>query len=299
MRLRGRHRHLGRLGVPQILAVAGVTLVALSAAIGFGLLRSDALETAMEPSGASAPAWRTGVVACRQDPMVGVPHPTRFVVVASCSMVSGTVKQVRRDPADGELNLLIAVDQRYAQFLPSSEDGVLRAAVVPRDLPKVTVPKIGQHVALYGAWVRDRNQHNQFALHPVWGVEVTASEDSAGLGSLPMPDAGSNTAVNKRLTVQLKAPRSVPVGGAINIVVRVQSSAKGVLRPEPEANLFLEVRAKGDRGVQWKAATTNALGRARVSLVALEHPGAFRVWLYVDKPGRSAVVSAPVTVRRR
>lgn len=47
------------------------------------------------------------------------------------------------------------------------------------------------------------------------------------------------------------------------------------------------------------AATTNALGLARVSLVALEHPGSFQVWLYVDKPGRSAVVSAPVTVRRR
>ena len=71
----------------------------------------------MEPP-ASAPAWQTGAVACRDDPMVGVPHPTRFVVVARCSTVSGTVRQVRRDPADGELNLLIAVDQRYAQFLP-------------------------------------------------------------------------------------------------------------------------------------------------------------------------------------
>lgn len=298
MRLRGQHRHLGRLGAPQILAVAGITLIAFSAAIGYGLLRGSGLETAMEPP-ASAPTWETGAVACRDDPMVGVPHLTRFVVVARCSTVSGTVKQVRRDPADGELNLLIAVDQRYAQFLPSSDDGVLRAAVVPRDLPKVTVPTIGQHAALYGAWVRDRNHRNQVALHPVWGVEVTASDDSAGLGSLAMPDAGSNTAVNKRLTVHMQAPRSVPVGGAINIVVRVQSSAKGDLRPEPEANLYFEVRANGDRGVQWKAATTNALGLARVSLVALEHPGSFQVWLYVDKPGRSAVVSAPVTVRRR
>jgi hypothetical protein len=91
----------------------------------------------------------------------------------------------------------------------------------------------------------------------------------------------------------------VPLGGAINLTVRVQSAAKGVLRPEPEANLFFEVRSNDGRGVQWKAATTNALGRARVSLVALEHPGSFRVWLYVDKPGRSASVSTPVTVRRR
>jgi hypothetical protein len=299
MRLHGRHRHLGRLGAPQILALAGITLIACSAAIGYGLLRGSGLETAMEPPASAVPAWETGAAACRDDPMVGVPHPTRFVVMASCSTVSGTVKQVRRDPADGELNLLITVDEGYARFLSSSDDGVLRAAVVPRDLPKVTVPKVGQHAALYGAWVRDRNQHHQVALHPVWGVEVTASEGNVELGSLPMPDAGSNTAVNKRLKVRMKAPRSVPVGGAINLVVRVQSSAKGDLRPEPEANLFFEVRAKGDRGVQWKAATTNALGRARVSLVALEHPESFRIWLYVDKPGRSAVVSAPVTVRRR
>jgi hypothetical protein len=299
MRLRRRHRHLARLGAPQILAVAGITLVAFSAAIGYGMLRAGGLEMAMEPP-AAAPAWRTGTVACRDDPMVGVPHPTRFVVVANCSTVSGTVKQVRRDPADGELNLLIQVDHSFARFLSSADEGgVLGAAVVPRDVPKVSVPRVGEHATLYGAWVRDRNQHDQVALHPVWGVEVSTGESGAGLAPLPMPGAGSNTAVNKRLKVQLKAPRSVPVGGAINIVVRVQSSAKGVLRPEPEANLFFEVQAKGDRGVQWKAATTNALGLARVSLVALEHPGAFRVWLYVDKPGRSAVVSAPVTVRRR
>ena len=47
------------------------------------------------------------------------------------------------------------------------------------------------------------------------------------------------------------------------------------------------------------ATTTNALGQARVTLVALEHPGSFRLWLYADKLGRSAVVSVPVTVRRR
>lgn len=156
----------------------------------------------------------------------------------------------------------------------------------------MTVPKVGQHAALYGTWVLDRNQRGQVALHPVWGVEVTTSDASTGLVP-PMPGA------NKRLKVHMKVPRSVPVGGAMNITVRVQSVAKGVMRSEPEANLFFEVRTNDDRGVQWKAATTNALGLARVSLVALEHPGSFRVWLYVNKPGRSAVVSAPIAVRRR
>ena len=294
--MHGGHRHLRRLGVPQVLALAGITLVALSAAIGVGLVQGGNLETAMEPP-ASAPAWRTGAVACRDDPMIAVPHPTRFVVVANCSTVAGIVKQVRRDPADGELNMLIELDQSYAQFLPSAEDAVLRAAVVPRDVPKVRVPRVGQHATLYGAWVLDRNQRNQVALHPVWGVEATSA--GAGLSSLPMPSAGSSTAVNKRLTVHMKAPRAIPLGGAMNIAVRVESAAKGTLRPEPEANLFFEVRTKDNRGVQWKAATTNALGLARVSLVALEHPGTYRVWLYVDKADRSAVLSGPVTVRRR
>lgn len=298
MSMHGRHRLPGRFGTPLLLALAGITLVALSAAVGYGLVRDDGLETAMEPP-ALAPAWQTGAVACRDDPMVGVPHPTRYVVVANCSTVSGTVRQVRRDPADGELNLLIAVDQRYTRFLLSGNERVLRAAVVPRDIPKVAVPRVGQHATVYGAWVLDRNQHSQVALHPVWGIEASTSGGSGGLGSLPMPGVGSNTAVNKRLKVHMQAPRSVPVGGAINITVRVQSAAKGTLRPEPKANLFFEVRATDNRGVQWKAATTNALGLARVSLVALEHPGSFRVWLYVDKPGRSAVTSAPVAVRRR
>jgi hypothetical protein len=296
MRMHGQHRHLRRLGVPQVLALAGITLVALSAAFGVGLVQGGNLETAMEPP-ASAPAWRTGAVACRDDPMIAVPHPTRFIVVANCSTVAGIVKQVRRDPADGELNMLIELDQSYAQFLPSAEGAVLRAAVVPRDVPKVRVPRVGQHATLYGAWVLDRNQRNQVALHPVWGVEATSA--SAGLTQLPMPGAGSSTAVNKRLKVHMKAPRSIPLGGPMNLAVRVESAAKGALRPEPEANLFFEVRTKDNRGVQWKAATTNALGLARVSLVALEHPGTYRVWLYVDKPGRSAVLSAPVTVRRR
>ena len=290
MSMHGQHRHLGRFGIPQLLAVVGITLVGFSAAIGYGLLRGGDLDRATAPA-ASAPAWRTGAVACRDDPMLGVPHPTRFVVVDNCATVSGTVKQRRRDPADGELNLLIAVHKSYGRFLPPADQGLLRAAVVPRDVPRVRVPRVGEQATLYGAWVLDRNQHNQVALHPVWGIELSTRRSGAGLASPPLPD--------KRLQVHIRAPHSVPLGGAMNILVRVESAAKGTPRPEPEANLFFEVRTRDNRGVQWKAATTNALGLARVSLVALERPGPFRVWLYVDKPGRSAVVSAPVVVRRR
>jgi hypothetical protein len=200
MSMHGQHRHLRRLGVPRLLTLAGIILVALSAAIGYGLGRGGDLETAMAPP-ASAPAWRTGAVACRDDPMAGVPFPTRFVVVANRSTVSGTIKQVRRDPADGELNLLVQLDRSYARFLQSFFARELRAAVVPRDVPKVRVPRVGQHATLYGAWVLDRNQRSQVELHPVWGVEASTSDAGAGLTQPPMPGAGSSTAVDKHLKV--------------------------------------------------------------------------------------------------
>jgi hypothetical protein len=297
MRMPGDQRRLDWFGARHILALAGITLIAVSAAVGLGLFGGRGLGTVMAPP-ANAPAWKTGPVACRENPMEGVPHPTRFLVVAGCSTVSGTVRQVRRDPADGEFNMLIAVDPTYMRFLPSGTAGVLRAAAVPRDIPKVTIPRVGQHATFYGTWVLDRNQRNQAALHPVWMIRISGG--GGALAADPGRSAtGSATVVGKRLLVHLQAPRSVPVGGAINVSVRVESTTKGARRPEPEANLFFEVRTQDDRGVQWKAATTNALGLARVSLVALEHPGSFRIWLYVDKPGRSAVVSGPVAVRPR
>jgi hypothetical protein len=129
-------------------------------------------------------------------------------------------------------------------------------------------------------------------MHPVWTVELSGA-------SARSPNPGRGTAAPERLDVQLRAPHSVAVGGAINVLVRVQSGPKKARRPLPESNLFFEVVTQDGHGVQWKAAATNALGLARVTLVALEHPGSFRLWLYIDKSGSSAVVSAPITVRRR
>jgi hypothetical protein len=291
MRLRDGWRRLGRFGGRHVLVLSVAVLVAAGAAVGLGLLTDHGVRTAMAPPG-GGPAWQGGVAPCRQDPMAGVPQPTRFVVVAGCSTVSGTVRQVRRDPVDGELNLQVAPDQAYARFLPPGNRGVLRVAAVPRDLPGLTIPRVGEHATFYGAWVLDRNQHHQAAMHPAWLIQP------AGGRAGPTPPAGAATAA-KRLRVRLVAPPSVPVGGAVDVFVRVESGAGAARRPEPEANLFFEVRAQDGRGVQWKAATTNALGKARVTLVALEQPGSFQLWLYADKQGRSAVVNVPITVQRR
>jgi hypothetical protein len=294
MRVRDGWRRLGRLRVRHVLVLSMAVLVVAGAAAGLRLPGDHGVRTAMAPP-AGGPAWEGGVAPCRQDPMVGVPQPTRFVVVAGCSTVSGTVRQVRRNPVDGELNLQVTPDQAYLRFLPPVNQGQLRVAAVPRDIPGLRIPRVGQHASFYGAWVLDRNQHRQAAMHPVW--MIAATDDHAGAG--PAPPAGADTPATKRLRVRLVAPPSVPVGGAVDVFVRVESGAGAARRPEPEANLFFEVRAQDGRGVQWKAATTNAIGKARVTLVALQQPGEFELWLYADKPGRSAVVHVPLTVLRR
>jgi hypothetical protein len=294
MRVRDGWRRLGRPGGRHVLVLSAAVLVAAGAAVSLGLLRGHGVRTAMAPP-AGAPPWRDGVAPCRQDPMAGVPQPTRFVVVAGCSTVSGTVRQVRRDPVDGELNIQVEPDQAYTRFLPAGNHGQLRVAAVPRDVPALTIPTAGQHATFYGAWVLDRNQHRQMAMHPVWMIQPT----DGGAGPAAAPPAGATTPATQRLRVRLVAPPSVPVGGAVDVFVRVESGRGPARRPEPEANLFFEVRTPDGRGVQWKAATTNAIGKARVTLVALEQPGDFQLWLYADKPGRSAVAHVPLTVLRR
>ena len=292
MRIRDGWRRLGRLGGRHVLVVGVAVLVAAGAAVTFNLVGDHGVRTAMAPP-AGGPAWQGGVAPCRQDPMAGVPQPTRFVVVAGCSTVSGTVRQVRRDPVDGELNIQVVPDQAYSRFLPPVNQGQLRAVAVPQDVPGLTVPTVGQHATFYGAWVLDRNQHHQAAMHPVWMIQPTGGRAS------PAPSGGAVVLGRNRLQVRLVAPPSVPIGGAMDIFVRVESGRGAARRPEPEANLFFEVRAQDGRGVQWKAATTNALGKARVTLVALEQPGAFQLWLYADRQGRSAVMHVPITVQRR
>jgi hypothetical protein len=284
-------RGLGRFGIWHLLALAVALLVVTSAAVGLGLRGAAVRTAAVEP--VDAPGWREGPFPCRPDPMANVPNPTRFVVVAGCSTVTGTVSQVRRDPVDGEVNMLVTVDGAYDQFLLPGNRGLLRAVVVPRDVTRVTIPEVGQQAVLYGAWVQDRTRRDEATMHPVWGVEAFGGR----VGSTPA--SRSNTAAAKRLLVRMRAPRSVPLGAAIDVLVRVESQVKDARRPEPEANLFFEVRSQDGRGVQWKAAATNALGMARVTLVALEQPGSFRVVVYVDKLGRSTVVSAPITIHRR
>ena len=227
-------------------------------------------------------AWRTGAVLCREDPMAYMPHPTRFVVIAQCSTVSGTVKQVRRDPVDGELNIMVVPDHAFSQFLLYSNQGLVRTAVVPRDIPKVRVPKVGQHATFYGSWVLDRNQHNQAAMHPVWKIVFGATGQTTRPRTRPR-------AGHQRLRLQYRR-RRVPVGGAIDVLVRPSSSAKGGRRLPPRDEPVFEVRSQDGRGVRGMAATTNALGLVGCPCSPVSTQGRPPVALR-RQLGRSAVAS--------
>jgi hypothetical protein len=284
-------QRLRRLDGRQRFVVTAASVLAVTVALG--LVGARVVQTATQ-AWARAPGWQGGGVPCRQDPMLHVHHPSRFVVLANCSTVDGTVKQVHRDPVDGDVNLLVEVGRPYRRFLRPANHGLLHVAVIPPDVPRIRIPKAGQRATFHGAWVLDRNKRNLAAMHPAWMIQ-----DPTGGPGPSSAEGSSNRPASQRLLVHIKAPRSVPVGGPMDVFVQVEAVERGARRPVPEASLFFEVTAEDAGGVQWKAAFTNTLGRAHVTLVALENPGSFTLWLYVDKSGRSAVASTPFRVRHR
>src|SRR5215218_7443461 len=87
----GRPSRIRRLLMAATLLVVG-SLAAIAVA---GHLRGGRGGTPASAPAASAPPWRAGVAPCRRNPMAHVHDPSRLVVLANCSTVSGTVKRVR------------------------------------------------------------------------------------------------------------------------------------------------------------------------------------------------------------
>jgi hypothetical protein len=220
--------------------------------------------------------------------MAHVHDPSRLVVLANCSTVSGTVKSVRPyDPIDGNSKLFVAVDRPYRRFLTPSNRGLLVVEVIPTDLLAVDIPAVDAHATFYGAWVLAKNELRQAEMHPAWRIDSTTS-----------PTAPRAHRQAPRLSVQAMAPDMVPVGGGMNVVVRV-NEAGGRRRPLSEVHLFFEVTSPEGIGVRWAAALTNSLGVAKVYLLALDVPGIFTLSVYAYKDGQGETVKVPFRVRRR
>jgi hypothetical protein len=226
--------------------------------------------------------------------MAHVHDASRFIVVAKCSTVSGTVKSAHLDPADGTFKMQVNVDSAYQRFLSPANQGVLTAAVIPTDQPSVVVPSPGQHLTLYGAWVEERvvTGVGRLRLHPTWGIQVSdpgqaVAPLTASQSRLQQPGASPSSSphidLSQSLSVKLTAPPAVKVGSPMTVSIAVESLLDGQPKPAPTAGLYCEVVADQGRLVQWKAATANGNGLARVDMVTTAPPGDYTLWVYAHK----------------
>ena len=289
------------LRVPPLLLGAAVG-IALTLLVIVGLLAFGVPFVGQPAPKAAAPPWRVGAVHCREAPMAHVHDPSRFVVVAKCATVSGTVRSAHLDPADGDLKIQVDVDSAYKRYLTPANQGLLTAAVIPSDQSSVLVPKAGQYVTLYGSWVLERILYGVGAveLHPCWGLEASVVDPGADPGAAAAQAASAAGAPhvdpNQSLAVKAEAPPSVRVGSLLAVTVSVQTTSGAALKPTPGAALYLEV--VGDRGrlVQWKAAAANNLGTAKVNLLASGPPGNYTLWVYAHKGPQGGIVRTSFSV---
>ncbi len=282
-------RGIRRPSARRLSLMAAGLLVAVVAAVAVVVLGRPG----SEPRAAlAAPPRQSGAIPCRQDVMAHVHDPTRLVVVARCSTVSGTVKHVHYEERYGGQRLLVAVDPSYQRFLLPENKGVLTAEVIPTDETTVRIPKAGQHATFSGAFVFDRNERS-VELHPVWRIDV-----SGGLGSGPRT---SKASPGERFSVTVHAPPAVPSGGQVAVSVHAELIGRSIRHPSSQVHLFLEVISPKGKSVQWVAASTNALGDATIHLVALQAPGRSTLMLYANnlKLGQQVIVKLPLKVRRQ
>ncbi len=284
------HAEAHRLTRTQ-LVIAIVVLLIAGAAIGYALYG---------PSGVlrkpvSAPAWRPGAAVCRADPLAHVHDPGRLNLVANCATVSGFVEQVQYKPGDGDWQVTIAPDPQYRGFLTAADHGLLPVRVIPADLAHVPLPALGQHATFYGAWVLNRNLHGRAEMHPVWRI-VAAS--AALAGRAPGESAKSLTGLG-RLGLNATAPPVVTVGAPFTIKVLCTLGPSGRTIHASLVHLFVEIINSRGLGVRWQARSTDMLGQADFTLVALDAPGSFTVHIYASKSGLFQIAVETLVVRRR
>jgi hypothetical protein len=274
-------------------ATAGLRAILLGGGIGAAFTLAAAITLASigyRPDGlgavrASAPSWRGGSVPCRDAPMAHVREPSRFILVAKCVTVSGTVRSAHLDPAGGDLKIQLDLDSAYQRFLTPANQGLLTAAVIPTDQPSVLTPKPGQYLTLYGAWVQERILYGVGAveLHPCWWIVASEVSADQALQPISAPSVPPHVDLNQSLSVKVETPQSVPIGSPMPVSVSVQSIAGGAPKPAPAVALYVEVRAEQEKVVQWKAASANNYGTAKLSVLVSGPPGKYTLWVYAHK----------------
>ena len=122
-------------------------------------------------------------VHCRQGNVLdGVDRQARFTVLSTCEHAIGVVHDMNgAKQDDGDYQFNIDVQPEYKKLLNDANrnqvNGMLVVEIIPKDqsLSTVTIPKDGDTIDVYGAWVTD-NPHGWNEIHPAWQVNVTSSK---------------------------------------------------------------------------------------------------------------------------
>jgi hypothetical protein len=119
-------------------------------------------------------------VNCREGNVLdGVDRQARFTVLSTCEKVVGVVHDMTgTKQSDGDYQFNLLVQQPYKRLLNQGNynqvNGMLVIEIIPKDQnnnPYVSIPKNGDRIEAYGAWVTD-NPHGWNELHPAWKVKI-------------------------------------------------------------------------------------------------------------------------------
>jgi len=122
-------------------------------------------------------------VNCRQGNIFdGVTRQARFTVLSTCGRVVGKVHDMKGTKEnDGDYQFNLALEQSYRKLLNQVNNnrvnGMLVIEIIPNDQNSslVQIPKNGDRIQAYGAWVTDNLAGGWNELHPAWKVKILPS----------------------------------------------------------------------------------------------------------------------------
>ena len=120
-------------------------------------------------------------VNCRQGNIFdGVTRQARFTVLSTCEKVVGIVHDMKgTKESDGDYQFNLALEAQYKRLLNyvnnNRVNGMHVIEIIPRDQisnSHVQIPKNGDRIETYGAWVTDNLAGGWNELHPAWKVKI-------------------------------------------------------------------------------------------------------------------------------
>jgi hypothetical protein len=263
--------------------VLGAALLAVLTLSGFLVLR--------QLSERAAPPWVANVTSCRDAPMTHVHNPARLVVIGKCSTLSGTVKSVRLVSAYDDVKVTIIPDGRVSPYLRKANHGMVVADIIATDQANVPIPPVDSRITAWGTWVLDKASKTTQLL-PAYHVRVDQLHAGSTLRTGQSLEK-HGPAPKRQLQLSMTAPKQVPVGGRIDVVIRARWLQERLLRPASQIRLFTEMTTKDNVGVRWKAAMTHTDGMAELHLVAIQVPATYTLTIYAA-PSHEAVTATAV-----